>query len=483
MSKIITKGRYMNFLRCAKRLWLEEYQPDLVAPPDDAALRRMRLGQDVDRTARDRFLGGVLIPYEPQPAEMVSRTRDALDAGANVLFQATFAAEDLLCRSDILLRRDQSWHLIEVKAGLSVKEEHLPDVAFQYYVLRQAGMPVSQVSIMHINGQCRYPDLEDLFVLADVTEQAVSMTGRITEDIAAMREVNSQPRAPQIDVGRHCQRPDRCPLYDHCWQLVPGLTIYDIPRLGGQRELRLRAMGILSLADVPADFALTENQRTFTSRINQRLVQIDYEPLRGELAGLEFPLHFLDFETIEYPVPIYAGCRPYQNVPFQYSCHILHENGALEHREFLHLDGTDPRQTLVTSLLNDIGERGHIVVYYASFERSRLLELAEAFPAHSERLLHIIGRLWDQYELIKRSYHHYGFGKSNSLKSVLPVIVPELSYEHLIVQNGSQAQAAWEQMITCEDQLEREFLMNELRRYCGLDTLAMVRIHEALAML
>jgi hypothetical protein len=242
-------------------------------------------------------------------------------------------------------------------------------------------------------------------------------------------------------------------------------------------------MGIISLADVPADFPLTANQRAFASRINQRLIQIDYQPLRAELAGLEYPLHFFDFETIEYPVPMYSGCWPYQHIPFQYSCHILHEDGTLEHREFLHMDGDDPHPALVTSLMQDIGDRGHIVVYYANFERPRLEELAQAFPEYSERLLHISGRLWDQYELIKRHYHHHGFGNSKSLKSVLPVIVPELSYDALIVQNGAQAQAAWEQLIACEDELEREFLAGELRNYCGLDTLAMVRIHEALTVL
>jgi hypothetical protein len=389
---IITKSSYLTYLHCAKRLWLERYQPGLATPLDDATLRMMRLGQEVDRAARARFPEGEFIPYSPQGVEMVSLTRDALKAGANVLFQGTFAAHDLFFRSDILIRGDRGWHLIEVNSATSVKKEHLPDVGFQYYGLRQAGMEVNQVSIMHINRHCRYPDLDNLFVLSDVTEEAQSLSSQIVEDVAAMREIYSRSQPPQIDIGRHCHRPERCPLYDHCWQHAPGLSIYDIPRLGDQPELRLRTMGIISLADVPADFPLTANQRAFASRINQRLIQIDYQPLRAELAGLEYPLHFFDFETIEYPVPMYSGCWPYQHIPFQYSCHILHEDGTLEHREFLHMDGDDPRPALVTSLMQDIGDRGHIVVYYANFERPRLEELAQAFPEYSERLLHISGR-------------------------------------------------------------------------------------------
>ncbi|MCA9981246.1 MAG: DUF2779 domain-containing protein, partial [Anaerolineales bacterium] len=231
------------------------------------------------------------------------------------------------------------------------------------------------------------------------------------------------------------------------------------------------------------DHRLTANQRAFVNLFAQEQTHIDREAIRRAVAQLEYPLYFFDFETIDHAVPIYKGCKPYQQVPFQYSCHILHADGTLTHREYLHTGIDDPRPALVEALLNDLGDGGHIIVYFARFEGERLRELATAVPAYEAELLALAERLWDQLNIFKNHYSDYRFNGSNSLKNVLPVLVPELSYKALDVQNGTQAQVVWEEMVGTRDPVRQQVLVEQLLAYCHLDTLAMVEIHRVLCRL
>ena len=479
---MLTKTAYLAYTQCPKQFWHDVHQPELAAPPDPTSQRRLRAGQEVDKLAREQFPDGRLIPYQPHPEDMAPLTRQTIAEGAETLFQATFTVGDLLVKVDILTRTEVGWHLIEVKSSTKYKEaEHLPDIAFQVYVLRQAGLPVTQASLMHLNSDCHAPDLSSLFALTDVTEETGTFLPTVAADTAVMRQLLTQPTPPNDGLGRHCTRPYSCPFYKHCWQDVEGLTIYDIPRLNAQRERPLQDAGILYLADIPTNYALTVTQRTFVDFHVQAQIYIDRVSIQQALAELQFPLYFFDFETIDYAIPAFDGCKPYQQVPFQYSCHILAEDGTLTHYDYLHTDEGDPRQPLTESLLNHIGETGSLIAYNIPFERSVLHHLATHLPEYANRLLAMADRLWDQLPIFRRHYRDYRFGKSNSLKSVLPVIAPDLSYKMLDVQNGAQAQVVWEEMIGEGDTAVQQQMIQQLRDYCHLDTLAMVEIHRVLA--
>lgn len=482
---MITKTHYLAFSQCPKAFWLDLHSPHLAAPPDEATLRRLRMGQEVDRQARQQFPNGRVIPYCPQPEDMVPLTRQAIAGGAETLFQATFATTDLLVKVDILTRTDTGWRLIEVKSSASYKpDEHLADVAFQLYVLRQAGVPVTQVSLMHINKAYRHPYLSDLFAMTDVTAEADAFLPQVAADIALMRQLMNQPNTPEVSIGRHCRKPNTCSFHDHCWQGITDLTIYDVPYLKRPKEEQLEAAGIRYVAGIPSDFALGDKRAdALVKRIQQKQIAIDAVAIRAELAKLIYPLYFFDFETIDYAIPPFDGCAPYQKVPFQYSCHILTAGGELTHCDYLHTSAGDPRRALVESLLTHIGPTGHVVAYNADFEGVVLHNLAHQFPEYADQLRGIANRLWDQLAIFRQHYHHHGFGPSNSLKAVLPVIAPGMSYDTLDVQNGEVAQVRWEEMIEQTDTAAKARLYDQLRAYCHQDTLAMVEIHKALTTL
>lgn len=477
----LSKTTYLTYTQCPKAFWLEAYQPHLAAPPDPAAQRRLRAGQEVDKLAREQFANGRLIPYRPHPAEMAALTRQAIADGAETLFQATFIADDLLVKADILTQTASGWQLIEAKSSAQYKAtEHLPDVAFQVYVLRQAGLPVAQASLMHLNSDCRAPDLRNLFTLTDVTAEVEAFLPTVAADTAVMRQLLTQPDPPGTSISRHCARPQTCSFYDHCWQGVDGLTIYDIPRLTEKRERPLQASGVLYLADIPADYPLTAAQRAFVAFHVEQQVHIDRAAIQQAMTALQFPLYFFDFETIDDAIPAFDGCKPYQQVPFQYSCHILAADGTLTHCDYLHTDAGDPRRPLAESLLSHVGETGSLVAYNIPFERGVLHHLADHLPEYADRLRNLADRLWDQLPIFRQHYRDYRFGKSNSLKAVLPAIAPELSYKLLGVQNGAQAQVVWEEMIGEGETDVKQQMADQLRAYCHLDTLAMVEIQRAL---
>jgi hypothetical protein len=290
----------------------------------------------------------------------------------------------------------------------------------------------------------------------------------------------AQAAVPEVEIGRHCKRPQVCPFYQQCWQHVDRPTIWNIPYLREQKEVLLRERGILFLADVPDDFPLTPAQRVVVEVINQKKEHIDQLAIRQKLAQLQYPLYFLDFETDDPAVPRWDGFAPFDSFPFQYSCHLLDQDGRQSHYQYLHSDETNPLAALAQSLLEHIGPIGSIIVYNVSAERGVLRQLANAFPDHVERFESMIGRLWDQLDIFKHHYEHYGFAGSHSLKSVLPVLVDDLSHKQLSVQDGEQAQVVWNRLIVCEDAAEKTQLEEQLQAYCQRDTLAMVRIHQVL---
>lgn len=482
---MLTKTGYLTYIQCPKAFWLDTFQPGLATPPDTASQRRLRAGQEVDKQAREKFPDGRLIPYRPHPEDMAPLTAQAIAAGAETLFQATFHVADLLVKVDILTRTASGWHLVEVKSSTSYKANvHLPDVAFQWFVLVQAGINLTQASLMHLNHDCRHPDLSNLFTLTDVTADVQTVLPQVATDVATMRQVMAQTAVPDVPIGRHCQQPTACPFHTHCWQGVDGRTIYEVPYLKRTEEQKLEAEGIRYIANIPPDFPLGDKRAvTFVQQCRRQQITIDQDAIQRQLDTLVYPLYFFDFETIDYAIPAFTGCQPYQQVPFQYSCHILTAEGVLRHTDYLHTGADDPRRSLIQALLDDIQEAGSIVVYYVPFEKGRLLELADAFPTYAPRLMAIVDRLWDQLNIFRSHYQDYRFSGSNSLKSVLPVIVPELSYKLLKVQSGEQAQVVWEQMILTADTAVKNQLAAQLRAYCHLDTLAMVEIHRALVTL
>jgi predicted RecB family nuclease len=296
------------------------------------------------------------------------------------------------------------------------------------------------------------------------------------EELKGMLAVD---RAPEIQPSRHCHKPYDCEFWDHCTKDMPEFWVYDISGIGQEKLDELADMGIQAIRDIPETFSLSQIQDRIRASVSNRQEFIS-DQLEAELNDVVYPVHFLDFETIGVAIPRYAGTRPYQTIPFQWSDHILYENGKLEHREYLCNEDKDPREEFTQTMLDALGTKGSIVIY-TSYETGILNSLIEHFPQYAAELQSVIDRFVDLYAIIRRNYYHPKFYGSFSLKYVLPALVPEMSYENLSIQDGMQASLDYLRMIdsaTSEDEKAR--IRSDLLTYCGQDTLAMVKIRDEL---
>lgn len=483
----LSKSTFLRGIQCKKSLFLHTYRRELASPPDDDQQSRMKGGQKVGELARDLFPGGVLVstPGGFSVAQALEGTRAALDSGATLLFEPAFMADGLFLRADVLMRGGDKWQLYEVKSSTSVKDEYLLDVAFQVHVIRKAGLEVDRAWLVHIDSSYvrQGPlDLRALFTREDVSESIESLMPSVPLMIDDLRAVLSADVVPDIPIGRQCYEPYPCEFIDHCWGHVPEPSIFDVFRLPWAKKEALRSMGVLSIDDIPEDFALPAPSRFHVAAHKAGKSIVDRTPLRKFLDDLSYPLACLDFETAMAAIPAYDGSRPYQQIPFQFSLHVIERKGeAPVHYGFLAEPGDDPRPALMDHLRNSLPQEGDILVYYQSFEQGRLTELGRDFSDRGGWLETVIARLKDLIVPFQQRWvYEPAMNGSSSIKAVLPALVPDMSYEGLEVADGGQAMLAWERLTQTPDAAQAERIRRALWEYCTQDTLAMVKILDRL---
>jgi hypothetical protein len=488
MKKVpmLSKSRFLAGLQCKLRLWYQCFERELIpeVPPFQQAI--FDAGHEVGELATQLYPGGVLIdaPYYQHKQAVQSTLKAMQDPGVKAIYEAAFVYDDVRIRVDILERiEDGSWNLVEVKSSTSVKEVYYADVAIQYYVLDGRGLQITRAGILHINNRYVYDgrnlDLQSLFSFADLTDETIAMQPEVPSRLEELKAMLANLDAPEIQPSRHCHKPYDCEFWDHCTKDMPEFWVYNINSIGQNQLDELADMGIQEIGDIPATFHLSQIQdRIRLSVTNQR--EYISKDLKAELNDVKYPIHFLDFETIGLALPRYADARPYQTLPFQWSDHILYENGKLDHREYLCNEDKDPREEFTQTLLNAMETKGSILIY-TSYETGVLNSLIEHFPQYADALQSVIARFIDLYAIIRRHYYHPKFYGSFSLKNVLPALVPEMRYENLSIQEGMQASIEYLRMIdSATPEEEKARIRQDLLTYCGQDTLAMVKIRDKL---
>lgn len=382
------------------------------------------------------------------PERALRETIEAIQKNVSAIFEATFLFEQILVRLDILRNNnDGSWDIIEVKQNTEVKEEHIPDLAIQLYVTEGAGIRVKRTILKHLNTECKFPQMGNLFTDEDCTSQARSELVNVADKAMSFIASLDGSTPPAVDIGPHCDDPHECRFKGHCWAEVPRISIFNVPNF--RKVWAYYAEGIVDIKDARL-VNLTEIQSRVVqvSRSAQRFV--DREKIRDGISQWTYPLTFLDFETINPAIPRYIGTSPFQQIPFQFSCHIVDAvGGEPRHVESLHEDNSDPRPSLIEALINLIPMKGNIVSYNAGFESQILKGLARDFPDRATSLLAMAGRLVDPLPVIRRAVYDINFLGSFSIKAVAPALLGDaLSYKEMAVGSGTSAQVAFEELIS-----------------------------------
>ena len=486
----LSKSKIIAYRQCPKRLWLEIHKPEL--RDDSASEMVFQIGNQVGEVARsiyDPQQTGVTIDIdELGHSAALALSADLLATGLSPIFEAGLTIEGALAYADVMLPETQdgtlAWKMIEVKSSTGVKDYHRDDIAVQAYIAASAGVRLSSVSLAHIDNSFVYQgdgDYQGLLKENDLTEEATSRSAEVREWITGAQAVAALPAEPEVATGPHCGSPFTCGFADHCNQgkVLPDFPISSLPRLHPNRRSIIEAAGHEDLRDVPDDLLGAIQNRVKLCSITGT-TYFDAAGTAADLAPYGFPAYFLDFETAMFAVPIWKGTRPYQQLPFQFSLHVLAASGDLQHHGFLDLSGNDPSRACAQALVEFCGQQGPVFAYNAGFECRVMRELATRFPEFAPALESIIERVVDLLPVARNRYYHPSQHGSWSIKAVLPAAIPELSYDQLDgVQDGGMAVSAFMEAINPATTPERKKeIEDQLIEYCQLDTYAMVRLWQ-----
>ena len=439
----------MMFLKQPAWLWLKKNDPKKLPPVDENTQALFDSGHQFEPYAESLFPEGATLGFSDysEYLSLPDRTQDAIKSGTQVLFQPRFEWQDFTCICDIVsFVGDNEVDLYEIKASTSAKVEHEFDLAFQTAVLEGTGLKVRNIYVIHVNNQyVRHGAIE-----AD----KITLTEDVTAKVRKRSETTAKYMPLALATAQQKTMPDPSP---------------DLAKLGSKKSwLQVYEAIVPQLPkEYPADTTPT----------------IQHDKVTDFLGQLKYPLYFLDYETLMSLVPYFDGHRPYQQVPFQYSLHILQSpNAELEWKEYLHRDNSDPARPLTEQLIKDIGESGTVLVWYEGFEKARNTELGEMLPEYKEAMEAINDRVIDLMVPFKNKwYDDPRFEGSASIKQVLPILCPELSYKDLGIQEGGSAQRLWmEAVLDGTRAPQKDQILADLIEYCKLDTLAMVEIYRKL---
>jgi CRISPR/Cas system-associated exonuclease Cas4 (RecB family) len=479
-KNVLSKSKLMKGIQCPKSLWLATYRSELEPVVDTATQMQFDEGNEVGELARKNEGEGVLIENDYWDYDGAHEaTQASIKSGAKLIFEGSFMFEDYFSRADILKKTKSDWHLVEVKKSTQVKDYHIQDAAVQAFIIESSGTKLKTISIRHINNQCIFPDLEDLFSTADVTDQVRSIQKDISKQIKNLKAITSSAKEPKVKIGPHCANPFDCSFKDHCWQDVPEKSVFDLPSVFAKKKWALFESGSVKIADLdPAAFKGVARRAIEVTKKKKPF--IDSKAIGLEISKWNWPLYFFDFETIGPAIPRYEDTAPYNQIPFQFSCHVWKSETSdkLEHFEYLHQKPTDPRADLIGAMLDGLGTKGSIVSYNKSFEISVIKKLAEFDSKNRTKLLALTDRFVDPLPIFKESVYHPEFLGSFSIKSVAPALLGQkLSYKHLAVGDGSTAQAWAEQILKGKIKgKDLEKIADDLLKYCRQDTMAMVEL-------
>ncbi|MCG3146220.1 MAG: hypothetical protein HONDAALG_04097 [Gammaproteobacteria bacterium] len=464
---MLTKSDFLLFLEAPMHLWAKTHGKLQITAPSTYDQHLMKQGYDVEKVAHEYLERFVLATYKH----------------AELLWQQTYISGKYQTRADGIIHDldTDNYHIYEIKSSTSEKKDHLPDATFQSIVIGDT-LTIGSVHLVLLNDEYVRGDsldIEKLFKMPDVTQDVSEMTPIV---LAQMREALAVCKADTQVGVLNCLNPKCCPCLDLCHKDLPTYSIYNIPNLTPKKRRELEEANTIAIDDIDINFSFTPKQQKIVDVMQSKTPFLDKSTVRSLLHGLTYPLYFLDYETYDEAMPLYKGHKPYQKMVFQYSLHIVSGNGGeIQHEEYVATETGDPAYDLVRHLRSRISDTGSVIVWNKAFEGGRNKEISEQFPEHKDFLLDINNRMFDLMEIVSKGYYvHPDFRGSWSIKNVLPVMVPELSYKDLSINKGDMAMIAWWEMVNNTDQDKKKETSGALLKYCGLDTLAMVKIWEKL---
>jgi len=483
MPRLLSKSKYLIGLQCLKYLWMQIHEPERIPEADATTQYIFDQGHLVGEYAKKLFPGGIDIPHDDFMGNIAATKR--LLAERKPLFEAGILSGRIYCRLDILNPVDEDeWDIIEIKSGTSVKEVYINDVSFQKFCCEKAGLRIRTCKLGFINRQYVKNgeiDPRELFILEDISTQVAEISEGMEERVSNLLEVISNRACPEMTIGQHCLAPYECLLREECWGFLPENSVFDL-RGGKTKQFSLYEQGIISIKDIPKNILLSRQQQIQKECVITGSVHVEKKEIRQFLSRLKYPLYYLDFETSGPAIPVYDGTRPYQDMPFQFSLHVVESAGSEPiHHSFLAEGIDDPRPQVLRELQRLLGSEGSIIAYNAGFEEGVLKALVEASPEYISWLEGILTRMVDLLFPFT-NFHYYNASQKDtaSLKKVLPAVTGK-GYEEMGIGAGMDASIAYGRiMYGNATEEETAKVRTDLLNYCKMDTEGMIWVVDKL---
>jgi hypothetical protein len=480
MNIRISKTKYLNGLQCKKLLWYIYHEPEVIPGPDEATQAIFDQGHLVGDYAKKLFPAGVEVDHTGTFDEGLRSTKELISRRVPI-FEAALTYKRCYARADILEPAGKDkWNLIEVKSSTDLKEVNYHDIGFQYYLYSGAGLKINKCYLMCIdNTYIRKGEIEPrkLFKKIDVTDEIKATYSKTIEiNVAEMVKTIADDTYAEIGIGTHCSDPYDCPLIEKCWSFLPERNVFLLYR-NKKLPMALIKDDILELAQIPESMELNEKNQIQVDCEKTGKPYIDQTKIKEFLDKIQYPAYYVDFETFASAIPMFDDSKPYQQIPFQFSVHVVKEKGAKpEHYSFLADGPNDPRPEFMAKLKEVMGTKGSVIAYNAGFEIGRLKECAEVLPKYKKWVESITERIIDLLQPFRAfAYYHPQQDGSCSIKNVLPVLTGK-SYADMEIGDGGTASAEYYRITFTEDNQDKAKVRNLLEEYCGLDTMGMVDI-------
>lgn len=489
-NEYLTKSKYCNCVQCKKILWLNKYKPEIPTPEISESV--LENGRKVGEYAKKLFEDYEDVPYNKDPIVRIEKTEELLKNAPNIITEASFSYDNNFCSVDILKNDTDGVEIYEVKSSTKIKDIYIDDASYQYYVLSSLGLNVKKVCIVYINNEYirgNELDINQLFNIEDITDMAKNKFNEIENNIESINSFMQEHGAdnePETEIGPNCFDPYSCGFWEYCTQDLPKPNVFDLSGMQTKTKFKQYNAGNVSFKDLENEKINKKYLEQIDFELNNREPKIEIDALINILDSLKYPLYFIDYETCQYAIPEYEGTKAYQQIPFQYSLHIIEEKGApLEHKEFLaDINDENLIRTFADSMIENLPEDGSVIVYNKGFESSVNKKLGEMFPDLNPKIERINTNMVDlMVPFRQRNYYTKEMEGSYSIKKVLPALFPnnkELDYSELsYVHKGDEASNAFLSLKDLPPE-KQKIIRQALLTYCHLDTLAMVKIWEKL---
>ena len=482
----LSKSRYTQGITCKKKLWLTCYKSEEAIDTGNESV--LENGNKVGDLARSLLGEYILIDYDLGFEKMIKNTKEALNNKPNIICEASFDYDGNYCAVDILKNDTDGVEIYEVKSSTSINNIYIDDISYQTWVLKKLGLNVKKSYLVYINDQYVFHnefDIKKYFKIEDVTDN-INLK-KVEANIKDLENIINITKEPNIDLSISCHKPYDCPFFKYCTKNLPIPNVFDIGwHTNFSKKLEMYKRGNITYKDIINKEVLNDKAKDqVLFELEDKLPKINKKNIKDLFNSFKYPLYFLDFESYQAAIPNIEGTKPYQQICFQYSLHIIDENNNLSHKEHLSDDyNGNPMYGLCKKLCEDIPNNSCILVYNKSFEITRLKEMASLFPEFREHLLNIASNIIDLLPpFANHDYYTKDMQDSASIKKVLPALFPndsKLDYHNLDqVHKGDEASNAYLSLPTLSKEEQEELRLNMLK-YCKLDTYAMVKIYEKL---